>query len=248
MHPSYRLILDRIDHLFPPGKALNIVDYGCGAGYLVSILPQERVLAYRGYDKNPASIALAQEKFRKQWGDRAVFQLVPGDGSDVLHTLHGVDLFVGIGVLQYLPWEQIHALLAKASRCLKNDGAILLSCFSDHWQYRMINLYGLFLPHFAISRQRLVSSLATNGFHVCWQMERGLVVAPLYAEVLGLFVDCMDRILRSRKGGQGPLSMMVQRLLNPLIRIEYRLPIDFGYTLFVAGRKGRGSSDIRVKA
>jgi SAM-dependent methyltransferase len=108
-------------------NARLVYEFGCGTGrfaenILARRLPQNAL--YYGVDLSPSKVQLARERLAR-FGNRAMVVLT--DGSSEVRAADGsVDRFVSNYVLDLLPAEEIHSLLAEAHRVLAKDGRLCL--------------------------------------------------------------------------------------------------------------------------
>jgi hypothetical protein len=83
----------------------------------------------------------------------------------------------------------------------------------------------------------LVAEIRKAGFDAEYVREKGLMLAPLTANVVALFFDGLDKVLFRTRGSLGPAGRFIRKLTNPMLHLEYHLPVDFGYTLFLRAKK-----------
>lgn len=217
-----------------PGR-LVIVDYGCGEGELLRYLPLDRVKKYQGWEINSESVKAA----RRQWRTfKSVhFETIKPSKLPSLGAAHSIDAIILIGVVQYLPDRDLTHVLKEARRVLKPDGQLLISCTTDHWFYLLVNVYRLFLPHREVNRTQLTHRITQHDLNVTASYERGLLLTPLFANVVVFFFDALDKIFFRTKGELGPVGRTVRRWWAPVIKWEFSWPIDYGYTLFLVAKK-----------
>ena len=98
-------------------------------------------------------------------------------------------------------------------------------------------MYQFFLPHKYIIREKLIESLQNDSFTVECQLERGILLAPVFSNIITLFFDAIDRFLLQKRGELGFFGKTIRKLFYPLLALEQKLSIDFGHTLFVRARK-----------
>lgn len=234
IHPTYTTIRALIHAFFPVNKKLSIVDYGCGNGYLLEVLPPEWIRSYQGFDINVSSITSAKRTFANR---RNVHFTV----FDKKHPPHlarnSADCIVCVGVLQYLEDDEVLHVLAQAKRALTKNGILLMSCAVDHAVYRVTNLYQLFLPHQYISRKRLNHQIKKSGLHLRYQQEKGLCLTPLISNIGTLAFDILDKVFLRTKGSLGFFGKTFRSWSNLLCHLDYLIPIDYGYTLFTAAKQ-----------
>ncbi len=212
-------------------KNLRIVDYGCGEGELLRYLPISRINEYKGFEVNRPCIPVAREKwklFQKIHFDYINRKKLPGLGKN-----NSVDAVFLVGVVQYLPDEDLHHILTEASRVLKSGGKLLISCTTDHRVYRWFNIYQLFLPHRTVNRSQLTKKLKKHGLTIDKEFERGLLLTPFFSNIFIFFFDALDKLIFKTKGELGPIGRKMRNWWAPLIQKEFSLKIDYGYTLFI---------------
>lgn len=231
IHPTYNIMLNLLQ-LHLKKRKLSIVDYGCGNGYFYSILPKERVKTYHGYDINEASIRKAKLTHTKR---NVCFSTLSYGRMN--EKKKSVDVMILIGVVQYMEKKELTVFLRKAKEILKKDGVLLISTLVDHKIYSLIDLYRLFLPHKSVNRVFLIQQLQSTGYNVTYSFEKGLLLSPIFAQCVVLFFDLFDKLIFKTKGELGIVGKTVRKIVNPLLQLEYVLPVDFGYTLFIQAKK-----------
>lgn len=231
IHPTYSTILNLLQSHMKRRK-LSIVDYGCGNGYLYSILPKEGVKTYHGYDINEASIEKAKLAYTK---NNVCFSTLSHGRMN--EKKKSVDVIILIGVVQYMEKKELVVLLRKAKTILKKEGIILISTLVDHKIYSFIDLYRLFLPHKSVNRVFLIQQLQSAGYNVTHSFEKGLLLSPIFAQCVVLFFDLFDKLIFRTQGELGFVGKTIRKIVNPLLQLEYALPVDFGYTLFIQAKK-----------
>jgi SAM-dependent methyltransferase len=214
---------------------LSIVDYGCGEGELLHYLPWTKLKSYTGFEINPASLAHAGENWSAL--KKASFTLINKKKLPALGNSNSVDAVFLVGVIQYLPTQDLNHVLMEAMRVLKPGGKLLISCTTDHWVYQWLNIYRLFLPHFAINRQALLQKITQHGLKVKQQYERGLMLTPFFSNIFIFFFDALDKVFYHTKGELGPIGRKMRAAWVPIISREFTWNIDYGYTLFIEATK-----------
>lgn len=220
---------------FPKNKKLKIIDYGCGIGLLLDYLNIKTIDKYVGYDINADSIRLAKEKFARN--DKISFISITKGRVPKLGSRIFVDAIILIGVLQYMSEEEVDTFLKEVKRVQKKNGVLIFTCATDHVIYKLFNIYKFFIPNKFINRKEIVNKLEDSGFKVILQKEKGLIIAPLFSNFVVFFFDALDKIFFQTKGQLGPIGSKLRLLADLIIEIEYKLPIDYGYTLFVKSQK-----------
>lgn len=126
LHARDRLLLEKV--LPGVGNAkLRILDYGCGGGHLLAALFKRGHEVF-GIEPGEALQTMANEKLANLGRQGAVqlggLELLPKIESDSL------DMFVAMGVFQYLSDEELAETLAQVVRILKPNGH-LVSTFQN---------------------------------------------------------------------------------------------------------------------
>src|SRR5690606_18668508 len=133
--------------------------------------------------------------------------------------------------------SEIDHVVSEAHRVLRKGGVLVASCVTDHWIYRITNMYQLFFPNRYINRNSLVKQLQAQDLSIEHNEEKGLLIGPLFSHGLVIFFDAIDKLLFRNQGKLGPIGITMRQLFKPLMMLEYQVPIDFGYTLFLVGKK-----------
>lgn len=212
-------------------KKMVIVDYGCGEGELLEYLDRAKIELYLGFEVNSACIPISKKKWGKN--KKIHFSEINRKKLPSLGEKGEVDAIFLIGVVQYLPKKDLAHVLSEAKRVLKPKGQLLISCTGDHILYSWFNIYRLFLPHFSVNRNSLLTQIRKAGLRIDTQFERGIVIAPLFSNVIVFFFDALDKIFYKTKGELGPIGRKVRQFFSSLIQTEFSIRIDYGYTLFV---------------
>ena len=233
IHPTYTTILNVINRRFPQKKTLRILDYGCGSGYFLEVFGKTRIGEYYGYDLSEKSIQCAKKTHHNR---NVHFFHIQKDNASLLKEKKNIDVLVLIGVLQYMSNKEFTALLQNAKKLLAPNGVIIISCSVDHIVYRAMNVLQIFSPHQLIHRKRAVDMLKQVGFRVVHQYERGIILSPIFSQLMIVF-DILDKLIFSTKGTIGPIGKTMRGITNILLSLEYRLPVDYGYTLFIVAGK-----------
>lgn len=241
-HPTYDVVLNLIRQIPPKKQGLMILDAGCGNGLLLGMFPRKLVRRYIGMDISKDAITQAKGTFK----GRKDISFKLESCTKLSLPSRSVDLVVSVGMLQYLTEAERRKFLREARRVLRPGGHLILTCLSDHLIYRVMDLYGLFSPHGCVKREELMKDLSRNGFKVDFTREYGLLISPFNSSFPCFFADAFDHLLGVR-GRLGPAGQWLRQVLGPLERWEYRLPINFGYTLVLKvtafGIPGRVSRD-----
>lgn len=234
LNPNYKLILKLIKNQITDDKKITMIDYGCGSGYLLELLPNKWIDKYYGYDVNKFCIRNARRNFNSKTRS---FKLISKGKVPDLGIKEKIDVIVMIGVIQYMTSYEIDDFLLKAKKVLRENGVIILSCISDHWIYRVLDLYKYIIPQNYIKRIDLKSKLQQAGYKLSYNRERGFFFSPLFYHCFTIFFDLIDKIIFKTKGILGPVGKIVRKLVAPILDLEYRLPFDYGYTLFIVAKK-----------
>lgn len=228
-HPTYKIMVSFFLKAFKSIKSVDIIDYGCGSGYLLNVLPSKKIGRYWGLETSASAIKSAKNFFKKK---NIKFQLV-----DVKKPLElpskKVDVVIAIGVLQYMTDKQINEFINQSSRVLKKGGHLLVSCVSNHLVYKYTNLYGLVLPNRFIKRDWIIDKIHGKSFEVKANFERGLLFGPLFYHNLVIFFDLLDKIIFRTKGTLGLFGKTSRKIAYFIADFEYLIPVDFGYTLYI---------------
>lgn len=211
-------------------EKLNIVDYGCGEGELLHYMDLNRIKNYFGFDINQGSIQSAQAFWRTR--KKVKFSLINKKKLPSLGKPSSVDVIFLIGVVQYLPKKDLDHVLREAQKVLKKDGVIIISSTNDHLLYKIFNIYRLFLTPNVVNIPKLHRKIREHKLSIYFQSEKGLVLTPLFSNVLVFFFDAFDKLLFKTKGTIGPAGTLSRTLFSPLTLLEFSLPINYGYTTF----------------
>ena len=211
-------------------KKINIVDYGCGSGELLNHLEKKSIKNYCGFEVGDDCLDKAQASFQSKKID---FKKINKKKLPRLGYKKSVDLIVSVGVLQYMSDKEINYLLKEAKRVLTKNGIIVLSCAVDHRIYKAFNLYQFLIPNHYINRKKILNKIKNAGFSIDLEVEKGLLIAPLFSNIFSLFFDGLDRVIFKTKGTIGPIGIIARKVIKPFIMLEYKLPIDFGYTFYI---------------
>ena len=234
IHPTYIVIMDLINETFPGGR-LNILDYGCGDGFFLGVIPKDRICHYDGYDVNPRSIEVAKQRNASE--NAVNFYHIDKEKMPTFEKSKNIDVIILIGVLQYMSNREITNLFCCAGKILRQGGILIASCTPEHWLYKLMNLYRFISPHCYIKRTKLISQIEQSGLSVVHQKEKGIFISPLFSGVVFLFFDLLNKIIFRKDGSLGPISRGIRSFVNPLLKAEYLLPVDFGNTLFIKALK-----------
>jgi ubiquinone/menaquinone biosynthesis C-methylase UbiE len=106
-------------------RAQSVFEFGCGTGRFASELLQSRLPSnanYFGIDLSTTMVKLATERLAR-FGSRAV--VAPATGALPLENA-SIDRFVSTYVLDLLPEQSQHEVIAEARRALRPDGLLCL--------------------------------------------------------------------------------------------------------------------------
>ena len=140
-------------------------------------------------------------------------------------------------MLQYLKDKEIDFFIKESRRVLKKGGILLISTVVDHIIYKIFNLYGLFLPNRFINRDSLIQKLRKADYNVEYQKESGLIIGPLVSHNLTIIPDALDKIFFATKGTLGFFGSTFRKIITPFLSLEYSIPLDYGYTLYLKAKK-----------
>lgn len=215
--------------VFESSRSIKVIDYGCGSGYLLKVLPHKRINKYWGLETSVPAIESAKVSIKK----RNVSFLFVDTKKTLKLPSKKVDVVVAIGVLQYMTDNQINEFINQSSKVLKKGGHLLISCVSDHLIYKLFNLYGLVLPNRFIRRNWILNKILSNSFGITKNFEKGLFFGPLFYHNLVIFFDVLDKIIFQTKGTLGMFGKASRKIAYFIASLEYVVPIDFGYTLYI---------------
>ncbi len=234
MSVTHQKIAQLLIPLFVNNPKISLIDYGCGDGELLRYISPKKILKYQGFDISQKAIHVAKKKHPEKF---ASFQKIEPNTLvrfGKKNSNHAVAL---IGVAQYLSDQELAGVLREAHKTLTTDGRLVISCSVDHTIYRICNMYRFFIPHQYVQRSEIIDTIKQSGFRISHASERGLIFAPLFSNVLSLFFDGIDQVFLRTKGEIGPVGRAVRSLVAPIIAIEHKLNIDFGYTLYLVAEK-----------
>lgn len=230
---THQTITTLINKYSPEGK-ITIVDYGCGSGALIPFLDKANIRKYTGFEVEEHCINEARKQFPEK---KFHFKKISTKKLTKLGNNNSVDVVVLIGVVQYLTDREIDFVFSEAHRVLKKGGSLVISTTNDRWYYRYINIYHLFLPHRFFSQNQLKGFAARHKLDSVEVFEKGFFIAPTFSNVVVFFFDAFDRIILRTKGTLGFFGTNIRKLFKPLITLEYKLPINLGYTLYFVAQK-----------
>lgn len=232
-HPTYKIITSLFKR-YSQNHISNIVDSGCGNGYLLDLLGVSQVKNYLGYDVSNNAIKEAINKYGKYQNFKFVKikpnRILPSPSSKV-------DAIFSIGVLQYLSDREIVNFFEYSKKNLKKKGKVYVSCTTDHKLYKILNIYNLFLPSHTNNRSKLISIINKKGLRVKYQKESGLFLGPLFWHNIVVFFDALDKIVFRNKGKLGFFGNSSRIIATFLLSFEHFMPFDYGYTLYMVVEK-----------
>ncbi len=210
-------------------KKISIVDYGCGNGDLLNFI-DKNIKKYVGYEISDDCLKVAQNKFKHK---KYSFNKIHSKKVPKLGAKNSVDLVILIGVIQYMTGSEISQLLKEAKKVLKKNGILIITCAVDHKFYKIFNIYQLFLPNNYINRKSIIAKIEKNNFTVEYSLEKGVLIAPFFSNIISFFFDAIDRVVLNNRGKIGPVGSIARKIFYPFIKLEYKIPIDYGYTLYI---------------
>lgn len=234
MHPTYLFWKGILNNLFE-NKDISILDYGCGNGILLDLIDSSRIKKYLGYDTSADAVAVGCTRYKGNKNVRLITikpKLRPNFGLANSH-----DLVILIGVFQYLENGEINHVITEAKRSLKKGGYLLFSTVLDDSFYQFINLYRFVFPNHYINRKKMEYSLKKAGFKLRVNQARGLIFGPLVSHGLVIPFDAIDHYIFRVRGKIGLLGKLVRLIAFPFMYLELLIPIDHGYTWYVAAEK-----------
>lgn len=235
MHPSYQIMMDLYHKFSKKKKSCKVLDSGCGNGYLLELLDYEAISEYSGYDVSTAAIQYAKKRFVAL--KRASFKEVKINQGMPKYKSKYFDTVFSIGVLQYLSDMEIVNFFQNAKKIIQDDGLIFISCTTDHPFYKWFSLYNLVLPSHVNNRNKIIKLAKQSGLDCIYQKESGLFLGPLFSHNIVLFFDAIDKIVFRTKGRLGFFGMWSRLLSTYILKLEYYIPIDFGYTMYLVFKK-----------
>ncbi len=234
MSATHKLISQLLVSALGTKKQLSIIDFGCGAGDLLTYLDGTvHIKKYHGYDISPKAIAAAKRLFSAK---ELRFTLNKKNQKTSFGKSNSQDAVVLVGVLQYLSDSEIESLFTEAKRVLKQDGYLVLSTTTDFWFYQLINIYQFVISHRYFKPQYIVRLLGKYGF-ITTYLQKGLIIAPLFSSVFSLFFDTLDKLLFKTTGELGIIGKTARKCIAPLIGLEFAIPLSAGYTTFIIAKK-----------
>lgn len=227
--PSHEIIRSLINSIF--SKPIDVIDYGCGDGLIISVLGKSNFKHYDGFDSSEAAIRVAEKRFtdtRFKFKHITEMPILKSDTYDVALL---------IGVLQYIPSKEIPKLLSAVYNSLKENSYLIMSVSSNHLVYSLLDIYKYILPHNNFMPEEIHYLLKKAGFTYIVTRERGAFIAPLFSHTLAPIIDGFDRLILGARGQIGPVGSLIRRLLRPLIYADFFSTKNFGYTCFVIAKK-----------
>ncbi len=233
-HPTYRIMKGFINDYLHHSKKISILDYGCGSGYLLGLLPIKVIKKYVGYETSQAALDSAKIRY----GKRRNTKFIKVDTSRPLFFGNRkFDVVIAIGVLQYMTDRQIDEFVRRSSKVLRKGGLLLISTVSDHSLYKIINIYGIVLPNRFINKNKISSVIKKAGFDLDLLQEKGIFFGPLFYHNLSLIFDLIDKIFFRTKGTLGFFGKISRKFAYFLAEAEYALPLSVGYTIYIRAIK-----------
>lgn len=123
------------------GKGLQVLDVGCGAGFLTNVLA-EHGHHVMGIDLSPNSLKVAQS--RDQTG---TVRFIAGDARALPFEKESFDAVCAMDLLEHV--EEPNVVIQEAARVLRKGGLFFFHTFNRNWLSRLIVIQGLkwWLPH-----------------------------------------------------------------------------------------------------
>lgn len=113
-----RIYNELVKKIIMPGEQVNVLDIGCGDGYILDFLPRNTI--YVGYDISPAYIDFAKKKYKERgtFYNQSVNELTIDDGD-----LY--DIVLVIGLLHHLDEQEGREVFRLGYDHLKKDGLMV---------------------------------------------------------------------------------------------------------------------------
>jgi 2-polyprenyl-3-methyl-5-hydroxy-6-metoxy-1,4-benzoquinol methylase len=203
----------------------EILDVGCGSGYLATEIPQTpKVIA--GVDIEERSVELAADR-------QAVDLAVVGDATALPFDADSFDCVILADVLEH--FENPDQLLGECRRVLTEDGRLIVSVPAFRWLRGPHDEHNGHADRF--TRSRLDSVLSKIGFIPVAHRYTNFFPLPAY------FV--LQRVLKSGVPGavRGGHSAAIEMCKRILLWIESRIQFPIGVTLLGKFRPAAGSPD-----
>lgn len=234
LHPTY-LFWQKHLALLSTRSTISVIDYGCGNGVLIDVLGKHNLKSYYGLDTSRDAIMQA----KLQYGalDKVRLKHIYPDYKEDLGKPKKTDIFILIGVLQYLTDQEIRYIISQAKKVLKPGGRLIFSTVLDTPLYVFLNAYRFVFPNRYINRSKLSNQLKRSGFKLELDIARGLIIGPLVSHGLVIPFDALDHYLLGVRGKIGPFGRLVRWLFFPLMYLELLIPINYGYTWYVSAHK-----------
>ncbi len=87
------------------------------------------------------------------------------------------------------------------------------------------------------NRNKIIKLAKQSGLDCIYQKESGLFLGPLFSHNIVLFFDAIDKIVFRTKGRLGFFGKWSRLLSTYILKLEYYIPIDFGYTMYLVFKK-----------
>lgn len=233
MSNTHNYISNLINQYFGD-KKITVVDYGCGNGFFIDYLNINNIIRYTGYEVSKDCLVIANKKYKNK---KINFKKIEKKMVPNLGKKNSIDLIILIGVIQYMTNSELNHFFKEVNKVLKKNGIIIFSCAVDHLIYKIFNIYQFLTPNQYINRKRIIKKMKHFDLIPKLQVEKGLFIAPIFSNIFSIFFDAFDRIFLGSRGKIGPFGLLVRRIINPLIWLEHQLPFDYGYTLYIVGKK-----------
>ncbi len=200
--PTYKLIYNLIN------SKNNILDIGCSEGFFISEINAKFKV---GIDINFHLLQSGKNNLPDQ-------NFICADANNPPFANETFECVVLIGSLPY--FEKPENVLSKINSILVPNGNLVLSAVTDHFFYKMINIYKYKNKINFFSKEYLINLLETSNYKINQITEKGTFFSPLlaYFYVITSFID--KKLLKSTSV-VGPLGQKIRWLTNPLIDWEY---------------------------
>jgi 2-polyprenyl-6-hydroxyphenyl methylase / 3-demethylubiquinone-9 3-methyltransferase len=114
---------------------LNVLDVGCGAGFLTNALAKEGHKVV-GIDLSPNSLRVAKDR-----DETKSVSFFHGDARELPFTQRSFDAVCAMDLLEHV--ESPHRVIQEAARVLKPGGFFFFHTFNRNWLSRLIVIQGL---------------------------------------------------------------------------------------------------------
>lgn len=208
------------------GKVLSV---GCGDGSTTFWVKD-----LTGVDVDRQSIIKAQKNYPKQ-------TFLQGKAEKLPFSAGRFGTVLAMDVLQYTNEDKA---LGEIYRVLKPGGVVLISVPQDFFIYRILDWETWYKPQEKFKKvsfyslEKITKMVEKAGFGVLKIYSRGFLFAPLH-RFFAIPFEVFDWFVLKKRGTLGPLGRAIRRAFAPLVDLEFRLPVRFGYTIFIKAKKGK---------